>query len=61
MKETRHLDPEAVEVLLTLLGCKGFQASRATVAAQRAAVHSGRRVICGRCGQQGHTREECDR
>jgi len=56
--EDDHPDgPEEAEVLL---GCTtGYRIRRGAAQAERAQATHDPKAICGRCGRQGHTREEC--
>ncbi len=50
--------PEETEIMLALIGCHGFAASRAAVQAARATVPR-RAPLCGRCLQRGHETGAC--
>lgn len=52
--------PEETEIMLALIGCKGFAVSRAAVAqVRREAATPGKAPLCGRCLKRGHVAEAC--
>jgi hypothetical protein len=51
-------DPDSIAVIVALGGpCARFAVPRARLAARRPGTGRGR--VCGRCGGQGHARENC--